>query len=171
MACGGGCGGKKTATVTPEMQQNLEANGEMLLLNYIGSATQKHRLRSKAHPREQYIFSGDQRKFLAYRQDVAWLTAMSKQFKLAEPSAVTTSAAIADIPVLHSDAKPIMPVVTDMPIDVLTIDPITLGLLRRKFKTIAELRNAGRAEWLTIKGIGASRADAVNAALSALMKV
>lgn len=170
MACGGGCGGKKTATVTPEMKMELESNGEMLLVDYVGAATQKHRLRSKAHPQEQYIFSGDQRKFLAYRQDVAWLTAMSNQFRLAPQPTVTTKLPVEDMPILKSEAKPIAAPVVDLPIEVLTLDSIVLGILRRKFKTVSELRYAGRAEWLQVKGIGASRADTIEKALNALHK-
>lgn len=165
MACST-CGGKKVIT-TQQQQQALKASGDMIILEYIGVATQKQRLRSKVKPQDTYVFSGSQRKFLAYRGDVEWLTAMSNRFRVSSQPVASTNTIPDDAPVLMSAAKPIL---TDLPIDVLTIDPITLGLLKRKFSTVNEVKNAGKAEWMTIKGIGAARADDIQAALDALKK-
>lgn len=166
------CGGGGTRTVTPSSSSN-SANSEMVLIDYIGSQEQKRRLRSKVNPREQYVFSGDSRRFFAYKQDAVWLASMVDQFKIVTEPVIELAGNLEDVPVLTSVARAVpevsaVSVIADMPLDVLTIDPITLSLLKKKFNTIAELKNVGRSGWMTIKGIGANRADAVAEALNAL---
>lgn len=160
------CGGKSTRTISPSSGL-VAANSEMVSIEYIGQQQQKRRLRSKVNVREQYVFSGDQRRFLAYKGDVDWLTSMASEFKLVdETSTVVTEQGIEDVPVLNSAAKPLPSV--DMPIDVLILDPITLAMLKKHFNTVSELRNVGRSGWMLIKGIGASRADSIAEALNAI---
>lgn len=161
------CGGGTVTPISAEQAAELRATGEMVLMEYIGSQEQKRRMKSKVRPSEQYVFGGGQKQFLAYRGDVEWLTAMATQFKRAEVN-LAENPVVSDVPVLVSDMKPM--VLTDLPIDALTIDPITLGLLRQVYSTVNEVRNAGRAEWMTIKHIGATRADAIQEALDALQK-
>lgn len=158
------CGGK---TISPTAIRNTNTNTEMVLMEYVGTQGQKRRLRSKVNPREQYVFSEDSRRFLAYRQDAEWLTSMATQFKMIVEPTIETTEGYEDIPVLSSVARSVS-IVTEMPLDVLTLDPIILALLKKKFQTITELRNVGRSGWMTIKGIGASRADMVAEALNAL---
>lgn len=162
------CGGGGSKTVSPTSAANANNNTEMILVEYIGEQNQKRRLRSKVNPREQYVFSGDSRRFLAYRRDAEWLISMATQFRqVNEPTTVLAAGMLEEVPVLVSMTKA-PPVSADMPLDVLTIDPITLALLKKSFHTIAELRSIGRSGWMTIKGIGASRADAIEEALNAL---
>lgn len=168
------CGGGGAKTVAASMDNNTSANSDMVLMDYIGSQEQKRRLRSKVNPREQYVFSADSRRFLAYRQDAEWLASMVDQFKIVTEPTIELAGTFEDVPVLTSVTKaaPIAPTAVeptaDMPLDVLTIDPITLALLKKQYRTIAELRNVGRSGWMTIKGIGASRADMIAEALNAL---
>lgn len=161
--CGGGGG---TKIVSPS-SASASANSEMVLIEYIGTQGQKRRLRSKVNPREQYVFSEDSRRFFAYKQDAEWLVSMAEQFKKVDEPTITLTDNFEDVPVLVSAAK-VAPVVMDMPLDVLTIDPITLALLRKRYNSISELRNTGRSDWMTIKGIGANRADMIAEALNAL---
>lgn len=167
------CGGGGTRTVAPSVDGQGTASADMVLMDYVGSQEQKRRLRSKVNPREQYVFSGDSRRFLAYRQDAEWLASMVDQFKIVTEPTIELAGSFEDVPVLTSVAKalpvaPVEPIVADMPLDVLTIDPITLALLKKKFHTITELKNIGRSGWMTIKGIGANRADTIAEALNAL---
>lgn len=144
----------------------MSSGSDMVLLEYIGTPIQKQRLRSKVVPQHSYIFSGSERKFYAYRGDVAWLTNLT-QFKLAPQIAVTLEST-ESVSTISSDMWP-APKAADLPLDALTgLDEITLGLLKKRFLTINELRRAGRAELLTIKGMGAIRADKVEAALNAI---
>lgn len=161
------CGGGRAVTpVSPSAAQELRASGDMVMIDYIGIQEQKQRLRSKVSPHEQYVFGGGQTQFWAYRGDVEWLTSLTKQFKVSETPVVVTESGIVEVPVLTSATK--APEQTDLPIEVLQLDPITIGLLKRKFNTVNELRNAGRAEWMLIKGIGAVRADEIKEALDVI---
>lgn len=167
------CGGGGTRTVSPSNDGHGVSSSDMILMDYVGNQTQKRRLRSKVNPREQYVFSGDSRRFLAYKQDAEWLAGMVDQFKVVTEPIIELAGNFEDVPVLTSNVKAAPKaaeanLVADMPLDVLTIDPITLALLKKKFNTIAELKNVGRSGWMTIKGIGASRADTVAEALNAL---
>lgn len=163
------CGGKGPVTpVSETVAAELRATGDMVFIEYIGTQTQKQRLRSKVSPREWYIFGAGTTKFYAYKGDVEWLTAMASQFKIAEDVLLVSESAVTNVPVLTSEMK--VPVYTDLPIDVLQLDPITVGLLKREFSTVNEVRNAGRAEWMLIKGIGAIRADEIEEALNAIQK-
>lgn len=171
------CGSGGTRTVAPSASAGGNTSSDMVLIDYIGTQEQKRRLRSKVKPQEQYVFSGDSRRFLAYRKDAEWLASMLDQFKIVTEPTIELAGAFEDVPVLTSVARavpavPAAPIETtttaDMPLDVLTIDPITLALLKKNFQTITELRNVGRSGWMTIKGIGASRADMVAEALNAL---
>lgn len=157
------CGGGRT--VSPSTPQQI-ANSEMVLIEYIGTQGQKRRLRSKVNPREQYVFSEESKRFLAYAGDVEWLVSMAAQFRVVNEPVIALSAGFEDIPVLVSATKVIS--VVDMPLEVLTIDPITLAMLRKQFQSISQLREVGRSGWMTVKGIGASRADAIAEAINAL---
>lgn len=167
MACGScGSGGK---AVSPQIggaqMMRGGASDEMVGMEYIGQASQKRRLRSKFKPREQYVFSGDQNKFWAYKQDVPWLTNMAREFRLfpVEPIRIDDEASV----VLTSDMKaPEKP--ADLPLDVLGIDGDIISRLKKRYNTINELRYAGRGDWLTVAGIGGKRADEIQGALNAL---
>lgn len=167
MACGSCGSGNKT--VSPQiggaMQMKNANSEEMVLIQYVGAASQKRRLRSKARPREQYVFSKDQDKFWAYRADAAWLTNMVREFRLVpiEPIYIDDETSV----VLSSDMRaPEKP--ADLPLDVLNIDSDIISRLRKRYNTINELRYAGRGDWLTVSGIGGKRADEIQEALNAL---
>lgn len=166
MACSKCGSGGSVVTPSPNGANGVISN-DLVLIQYVGIQTQKQRLRSKVKPNEQYIFGGGTESFYAYPGDVDWLTNMSNRFRIAEiaPTVVMNSV-VMEAPTLTSEMR--IPKLTDLPIDVLTLDPIVLSLLKRKFSTVNEVRNAGRAEWMTIKGIGAARADVIQEALNAL---
>jgi hypothetical protein len=167
MACRKCGGGSPVTPVTPDAAAQMKATGDMVWIEYIGIQEQKQRVKSRVAPHEHYIFGGGQSRFLAYRGDIEWLTAMASRFRLLEiATLLPVGNDLASVPTLSSEIK--TPVLTDLPVDSLQLDPITLGLLRRQFSTINEIRNAGRAEWLTIKGIGGIRADEIAEALDAI---
>lgn len=167
MACGCKKGGAKTVGLAPaRASSNDTTQNSMVLMEYVGEQKQKQRLSSKVMPREKYVFSGEQRKFYAYPKDAEWLANMPKQFKVAQVVREQASLDSDGTPKLQSDLR--VPKTVDIPLEALDLDPITIGLLRKKFNTVSEVRYAGRAEWMTISQIGAKRADEIEKALNAL---
>lgn len=162
------CGAGRTVTpISTAEAERLKNSGELVAVEYVGTQEQKQRIRSKVSPRDWYIYGAGQNRFYAYRGDVEWLTSMGALFKLVDTPTIATEIGAVEVPVLSSEAKatPVVAPVADLPVDVLLLDQITLALLKRKYNTINEIRNAGRAEWMTIKGIGAVRADEIEEAL------
>lgn len=162
------CGGGGARNVTPKVMTAVTPvdKQSMVAIEYIGEAPNAQRIRSRAVPSVRYQFSSNDRRFFAYEPDVPWLLSMETQFKRAEqPQPVTTPEA----PVLVAQRTPDAPK-TNLPIDALAIDPITMALLKREYRTVDDVRRAGYNSWLLIKGIGASRADAIKEALNALEK-
>lgn len=175
MACG--CSGKsKPASITPqfgnpEAQKMSQQDQEMTVqVEYIGAAEQGQRINSRVNPRHKYTFSGDERLFKAYASDAEWLSSM-KHFRIAQEFAPRQVVGIegsnlVEVPVITSEMP--APPRSDLPIEVLNLDAMLLGILKKKFRTTSELRNAGRNEWLMVKGMGDRRADLVQEALDAI---
>lgn len=162
MACG--CG-KGNNTVVPRMNAGEAEEAGMVLFEYIGAATQKQRFNSRTVRGEKYVFSGDQKQIWVYPGDVPWISEM-RDFKRVEKKAVVSSVSeFAELPALKSEMSLPPP---DLPLEILSLEPIIMGLLRRKFNSVNEVKLAGRAEWLAIKGMGERRADAVQEAIDAL---
>lgn len=161
------CGGGGGANVTPQLGSNggPAAIGELeILIEYTGNSRGKQRLRSKIVPRQWYVIDGPGHRFRVYRGDVEWLAAMRSQFKVVEEGSGLPAPILSisdETARLVSETRP-----ADFPLDVLDLDPIVLGLLKRRYQTISELRRAGEADWLLIKGMGAKRAELVKEALS-----
>lgn len=175
MACG--CSKNKPASITPQFgssgvqKMSQQQDQEMTVqVEYIGAATQGQRINSRVNPRHKYTFSGDERLFKAYAADAEWLSSM-KHFRIAQELAPRQVVGIdgnnlIEVPTITSE-MPAMPR-SDLPIEALNLDPIVMGILKKKFRTASELRNAGRNEWLTVKGMGDRRADLVQEALDAI---
>lgn len=162
MACG--CG-KGNNNVVPRLSASEAEEAGMVLFEYVGKATQKQRFNSRTVRGEKYVFSGDQKQIWVYPGDVPWISSM-KDFKRVEKKIIAPSMTeFADLPVLKSEMRMPPP---DLPLEILSLDPIIMGLLRRKFASVNEVKIAGRAEWMAIKGMGERRADAVQEALDAL---
>lgn len=157
------CGGGRVIPLSSD--PNSEANSQMVLVEYIGAPDQKRRLRSKANPREQYIFGGGVTRFYAYSADVPFLTSMANQFRAIPAPAVSQNIETLTAPVLTSN---LIVRESDLPIEALTLDPVVISLLRKHYNGISELKAAGRANWLSIKGVGATRADSIEEAIHAL---
>lgn len=156
------CGGGK---VVPMSQDTNRESAEMVLVEYIGAPDQKRRLRSKYNPREMYIFGAGVKRFYAYAADIPFLTSMAAQFKIINTPVVSQNIDTSVAPVLVSNTASKE---ADLPLEALVIDPIVIGILRHHFKSVNELKIAGRSKWLAIKGIGATRADSIEEAINAL---
>lgn len=158
------CGGGRVVPMVSD--PNISSNSEMILVEYIGKQSQRRRVNSKYNPREKYTFGGGTTRFYAYKADIPFLTSMKDQFVVVEAPPVTQPIEAVIAPVLTSNAVVVRE--RDLPLEALVLDPIVIGILKKHYNGVKELKTAGRANWLQIKSIGKSRADAIEEAINAL---
>lgn len=168
MACGtcGKGGGRKSVGVNSNQsnQTPSTSSGQMTMMEYIGKQSQRRRLKSKVNLNHTYTFSAEEKFFYAHAGDVEWLESMRSEFRVAKVVESTPDLVISNAPIVRSDMK----VKSDLPLEVLNLDHITMSHLRKHFDTVSQVRLASDADLLAIKGFGPRRVTLVRGAISAI---
>lgn len=166
MACGtcGGGGGQPSVVVSGGSAP-LDTN--MVLIEYVGPATQTMRVRSKVKSNVQYRYGGKpgspERRFYAYAEDAAKLTGGRdfKQVPLAE-----APVRVADVPTkltAHTTERP----VDDDSLSSLALPRELLTILNNAgLETIGQVKQRSLADLVSIKGMGPARARKVRDAVA-----
>jgi glycosyltransferase involved in cell wall biosynthesis len=174
-SCGGG-GGKPKASLSVAAGRKAVAPAEMALIEYIGPMTQFQQFKSRVKAGTTYRFGGDpgedSRKFYIYQGDAEWITSNPVYRIVPE---VVENTTVPDVPVLTAYTRPapvdfndfmrqaeFIKAVEPAAIEALPLSPETVSILNSAgFDTIEQIKSLSVAQLVTIKGIGATRANKI----------
>jgi hypothetical protein len=176
--CGGG-GGRPKVTVSRGSAQKVQGEkNDLVLMEYIGPATQFHGVSSKVKKAIRYEYGGEigaeTRKFFVLKQDAEWMK-LNSHYRVV-PDAVQQTSSPDDLPVLESYARPIQieepqVIETFTPVSKLNIAPEVITILENGgFTSVESLVPMGVAQLVTIKGIGPARAAQVMNAVTEVLR-
>lgn len=184
--CGGG-GGKRNIKIGTSRVSRAAAQQEteMVLIEYVGPATQFQRLKSRVKASVKYRFGGnpgaDSRKFYVYKTDSQWMLQNSHFRRV--PNEVQAEAVTKELPVLEANTRPV-PIDFDRffedhnppaspkttPVVRLSLAPEVISILEAAGLMNAEdIEPMSIAQLVTIKGIGPKRAAQIIEAVKELL--
>jgi hypothetical protein len=167
--CGCGSGGKNTVSIknnTTNSPSNLDEDlNSLVLVEYTGTNTNKMGLRSRTRPRDRYMYSKEENTFFAYKADIGWLESLGDFTIIKE--ALTGESIVNDF--LPLESHTIAPDFSEIPIDILPIDPIILANLKKNgYDKLERVRLASDGELLALKGMGDKRLKDLRKALNSV---
>jgi glycosyltransferase involved in cell wall biosynthesis len=167
MACRGCGGGGGQSAVKVGVAAPPSGSDPMVMVEYIGQATQTMTLTSKVNRARRYRFGGEKgsvtRKFFAYEADISWITEMVdfQRVKMTDVSIKTPER----LPVLQ-DSTP-APSMFERPISDLDLPAeITTALARAGYMTVGDVKPLSLGELVTIRGLGPARARRLQDAIA-----